>query len=511
METTAPPSAPPQRLHPLSLVQRFVRSLPGFLVLLLPMFFRAPGQSDWFNLTLVIIFAVLTLPLILLHYLRFSYQITPKEIIIESGILTRRKRNIPIEKIQNIEIEQSLLPRALGIAKVKIETAGSQSAEGELEYVGLDEAQRIRATVRAFQRTPRTADTQGGTAEPAALPPPEETVLFEMPFRRLLLSGMFRFSLLYLAVIFSILQQFDLNRVIEAAFDWMSRGRFEPYIDQAMESPVLAVTLALLLTLLLGWATGIAITIARYYGFRLSLEDNKLHKRSGLFTVAEGTIPLRKVQALILRSNPLMRRFGWYRLELQTMGADVREQGHQVAVPFAQREDILEIAPHIRSFTLPSTFTPVSRLHIRRSFVRYALLLVLVVAPLAYFWRIALWGFLLFPVLLGLAYLQWRLHGYALDDDMLYIRRGVLGQHLWIIPLEKLQVFYASRSLFQRRLGLTSLLIDTAGAGTFNTPAIYDVPSADASAFLDRLYAAFQGCFSPGSPAAAPPLSPSAA
>ncbi len=462
------------------------------------MMFRTTGRSDWFTLVLVIIVGALTLPLIILHYLRFSYLISPTEIVIHSGILTRRKRNIPLEKVQNIEIEQSLLPRFLGIAKVKIETAGSQAAEGMLEYVGLDEAQRIRATVRAYQKNPGTASpVPDHPVVPLSDEQSSETLLFEIPFRRLLLSGTFRFSLLYLAVIFSLLQQFDLSQVVESALDWVSRGRFEPYLDQAMASPFLTATVAVILTAALGWLTGIAITIARYYGFRLSLEGDKLHKRSGLFTVAEGTIPLAKIQALILRSNPLMRKFGWYRLELQTMGTDVRERGHQVAVPFAQEEVLLQVASHIRPLVFPDAFSPVSKLHIRRTFIRYALMLSISLAPIAYWWPLALWGFAALPLLLVFAYLQWRHHGYALVDNMLYIKRGVLTQYLWMVPLDKFQVLYATRSLFQRRLELASLIVDTAGAGPFSSPVIHDVPHPDGMAFLEHLYNAFQATFLP--------------
>lgn len=496
----------PRRLHPFTLVQQFLKSLPALALILVPALLR-PRPDQWFTMVLALGFGVLTVPLIVLQYLRFSYYITDTEIIIHSGVITRRKRNIPIDRVQNIEIVQSLLPRLIGTAKVKIETAGSQTTEGVLEYVTLDEAQRIRQIVRAHQHAHATvapvkdaADEHAVSyattlAESNEVPSDEERTLFTMTLRQVLLSGAFRFSLLYLAIIFSALQQLDVFSRIEDIMEWMMRGGLEPYANFARSSPWLVGFFVLLFTLLLGWLSGVALSLQKYYGFRLWLNGDKLQKRHGLLTVSEGTIPLAKVQALVLRSNPLMRRFGWYRLELQTMGNNPQQQGHQMAIPFAQQDTILTLAPHIRPFELPEAFTSVSKLTIRRAFLRYSIVLLALVLPIASVWKAALWGLFLIPLLLYLALLQYQNHGYALDGDMLYIRRGVWSQYLWVVPADKFQVLFATRSFFQRRLGLSSLIIDLAGSRTFKYPKITDMVEGDASAFLETLYARFQAQF----------------
>ena len=135
--TTAPPAQDVRRLHPLTLLQRLVVSLPGLLILLLP-FLRSPDRDAWLSLFSAVVYGMVALPLLALQYLRFRYWITPKEIVIQSGVTTRRTRSIPIERIQNIEIEQRLLPRLFGAAKVKLETAGSATTEGVLDLVSLD-------------------------------------------------------------------------------------------------------------------------------------------------------------------------------------------------------------------------------------------------------------------------------------------------------------------------------------------------------------------------------------
>jgi len=113
----------PQRLHPLTLLQRFLASLPALLLLMVPVLMNPSGENV-FYLFMTVAFGVIALPSILLQYYRFSYRLTPKQIIIQSGVFNRQNRSIPIERVQNVQIEQNVLARVANIAKVKIETAG---------------------------------------------------------------------------------------------------------------------------------------------------------------------------------------------------------------------------------------------------------------------------------------------------------------------------------------------------------------------------------------------------
>ena len=488
----------PQRLHSLTLLLRIGASLPPLLLILIPTL-QNPSSENVLGVALTIFYGVVALPAIVLQYLRFSYRITPKQIVIQKGVLKRQNRSIPIERIQNIQIQRNLVARLLGVAKVTIETAGSSATEGSLEYVGLNDAHEIRRVVRTFQHrtTEQDADAADAVEEESAS---DRETLFSMSLRHVLLSGAFRFSLLYIALMFSVLELVNPEAIIQRVL--RSQGRIDQITNTMAANPVLTVLGTVIVAGFFGWISGIVIHVTRYYNFALWLDGDKLRKRHGLFTVTEGTIPLKKVQALILRTNPLMRLFGWYELEVQTVGMNVDEQGHRVIAPFAQYDDVLGLAQRVRTFDLPDAFGNVSPITIRRRFFRYSLALTVLLGPTAYYWPadwwhlggVALpwWGFALVPALLGWAVLQYRNHDYAVRNDGLYIRRGVLTHYLWVIPVEKFHVFHATATIFQRRLGLKTLFVDTAGAATFAYPDIIDLPADEADAQLDRLYRRFQ-------------------
>lgn len=484
----------PHRLHPLTLLLRIGASIPPLLLILLPTF-QNPSTENLFSVLIAVFYGVVALPAIILQYVRFSYRITPKQIVIQKGVLKRQNRSIPIERVQNIQIERNLVARIFGVAKVHVETAGSSATEGSLEYVGLQDAHDIRQVVRSFQHQGAQEETVDGEDRDS-----DTTSLYSLSLPRVLLSGAFRFSLLYIALIFSAFQLVDPQTIVQRVL--RTQGRIDQITETMAAHPGVTILATIVVAVFFGWISGILIHLTRYYNFELWLDGNKLRKRHGLFTVTEGTIPLHKVQVLILRTNPFMRAFGWYELAVQTVGMNVNEQGHRVIAPFAQFEQALDLGTEIRSFELPKLFDSVSPLTIRRRFIRYSAALAGVLLPALYFWpdhwwelqgaALPWWGFALIPFLLGWAVLQYRNHKYGTREDGLYIRRGVLTHYLWIIPVEKFHVFHNAASIFQRRLDLKTFFVDTAGAATFAYPEVIDLPAESADQLVDDLYDRFQ-------------------
>lgn len=502
--SNAAPDAPlePKRLHPLTMVQRVLVSLPALVFIMLPVL-RGNGDSTaWFNLVFGAMYLVFIVPWIALHYLRFRYWITPGELVIHSGVLTRRRRNIPVERIQNIEIEQAPLQRMLGTAKVVVYTAGSAQAEGVLEYVSLAEAREIRTVVRDLQQQMQSIEPVKASvsssapgnqplADHAESPTAvhEGTLLIALDPQRVILAGAFRFSLIYLAVIFSTLQYIEPDPTL--LFSWLIRGPLEPLEARIEASPVFAAALGALGAVFLGWLTGILVTFNRYYRFKLERIGDKLHSSHGLLTLKEGTIPLSRVQSWILRTNPLMEFFGWYRLEVQTMGINLNQSGYQVALPFGRREEVAAILAAVDSPALPEAWSPVSRLTIRRFMARSLVLLLMGAGIVQFWWRPVLWVGLVVPLLFGWALLRYRAMNVADDASWIAIRKGVIRRLTWMVPIDKMQTVGWYANWFQRRLGLASIYVDTAGASPGRSAELPDMEEGQARDLVTRVYSRF--------------------
>ena len=484
------PSNEVRRLHPMTLLQRMVVSLPALGFILLPVI-RSGDSTAWFHLVLAGVYAMFIIPWIALYYMRFRYWITPTELVIHSGVITRRKRNIPIERIQNIEIEQSPLPRLLGTAKVAVYTAGSAKAEGVLEYVGVHDAKEIRESLRQMQRMMQEESSEQSDLQDEASHVSEATSepIFQMSTRRVFTAGAFHFSLLYLAAFFSLLQYIEPDPTV--FFSWLLRGPLDPWRASIESSPWLAGILGVLTAAFLGWTSGIFISVNRFHQFRLDLIGNKLHRKHGLLTLAEGTIPLKRVQSLIIRTNPLMKRFDWFRLELQTLGIDLKESGFQVAVPFAHRHEIDAVLELIGGMSIPDQFESVSRITIRRFALRMSIVAAIILLPFHIWVADMTWGLALLPLILALSIARYRNMGFALTETGFVVRKGIFRKHMWLIPTEKMQAFSMDGNYFQRRLGVQNVYFDTAGASPMQPAELVDIPIGRAREIVNDLYTAF--------------------
>jgi len=99
---------------------------------------------------------------------------------------------------------------------------------------------------------------------------------------------------------------------------------------------------------------------------------------------------------------------------------------------------------------------------------------------------------LLVPFVVVAAALQWRHHRYCLTGPHIYVRHGFLTRRLWILPYERIQALAFVQGPLQRRLGLATLAIDTAGASALRPLHIVNLPAEDARCLSARLLAAHQ-------------------
>jgi putative membrane protein len=496
-----------RRLHPLTIFYRAIISLPGLLFPLYLAFVNKDSQ-EWFFIVLIIIFALVAFPFNFLSYFYFTFLIRKEEIIIKSGVLSRNQRNIPIERVQNVDITQNFLHQLLNIAKVEIQTAGGTETEGVLEYVSKSDAEEIRDVIRQYQNIieqekeeetkdkedseiaeDQTSDHDQSNENIFRKKINEETELFRMSVRELVTYGMLRFRPLVLAGIFILLQYFNI-------FPTMMED-VESYLDikslKELDVTMLIIyaLLFLFITMFLSWIADILLTVNQYYDFRLSLEGNKLHTEYGLLGKRKGTIPLKKLQSITIASNFITRKLNLYSLRLQTAGLGVRKSMPEVAVPLARYERVNELAHGIRQHDEPIEYKHVSRLTIRRAMFRYSLVLLPIIALGIY---LSTWMALLLvltPLLYYAALLRYQYRGYAIQNDNIIIKQGFFFQRISIIPIHKIQTLHIVETFFQRRLGLATVNVDTAGMETFDDASIIDVASEDAAGILDELTNAF--------------------
>jgi len=186
-----------------------------------------------------------------------------------------------------------------------------------------------------------------------------------------------------------------------------------------------------------------------------------------------------------------MKRFGWFRLELQTMGKDVSQSGFEVAVPFGRMEEVRDVLRAIGVDDLPEAWHAVSPLTIRRFMARAVVLLGVIIGVVQIWWTPVWWGALLLLPAFLYSLRRYANMGWSMDHDMLGVRRGVFRKHTWYLPINKLQTASRNATLFQRRLGLANVYVDTAGASDVTAAEVIDMPQDAAVEVMEQVYGLF--------------------
>ena len=450
------------KLHPLSIPYRAVSQ--GFSVgvslffggtALLGSRFEPPGLSEPVVIAVAIAGVALSAAWQVAYYRRFDYELADDELVLASGVVSRRDREIPLNRIQNVDISRNVVQRAVGIAALDLETAGGGRTEASLRFVGYGEAKRLQREIQRRKRTDRSPDGEAADGEDEARADREE-LLFELTGGELALLSVLSFDLRY----FSLL-----------AFGPATL----PFVPGFAQLAIVSGTM-LVATLLAGlWAISAVVTFARYYGFRLTRVDDELRYERGLVQRYDGSIPLAKVQALSLRENPLMRRFGYATLAVETAGygpGQAPAGGSEAAIPLATRERVVRLAQEVEAFEPPTFARPPKRAR-SRYVARYAIAVGAATAVLfgtrrlfgwPELWYLSLLPLALVPLVPIAAHVKWRNRGYAVGDEHAFTRNGFWNRETKIVPHYRVQTVIQVQTVFQRRRRLASAVIDTASS-----------------------------------------------
>ncbi len=475
-----------QRLHPFGILSRALRLVRQ---LLLPAVLGGASIGDDLGGILFWVLLLLAVPSLLIgiaHWIAFRYRVEADDLIIDSGVLSRRRRVIPIDRIQNVDLEQSPLERLARVAELRIETAsGGREAEATLSVLPLDQARAVQSDLLARRRRAREQAPGEQAQEPAAEP------LLRLSTPDLALAGATSNEAGLIAA--------GLATLLEVAGRFGALAGIGEVVDDAVAAGagagavgvVAALAIMVLAFFVLGWLVSIVATVVRFHGFTLTRHGDDLRREHGLFSRRHTTVPLARVQAVRVEQTLPRRALGLVALKIDTAGAGPhagsggRGEAH---IPIARLPDLDRLLPSILADGAvdPRRLRPVAPASRRRETTRLSATALLVAAAL---WVSGIprpWlALLLLPAAWLLARARYRSRGWELSRSHLLARDGVLTRTTWIVPERKIQTLHVTQTPFQRRWDLATLLVDTA-AGT-RAARVIDLTGPTAVALMDRL------------------------
>jgi putative membrane protein len=443
------------------------------------------GRRLW----LLVVGAVALLAWATLEWVRYTYRLEADSLRIEEGVLARKLRVIPFDRIQQVDLIRKPLHRVLGMATLRVETAGGGgAAEVDLNVIPLAEAQALRS--RLLRAKAGAAAVAAGGEDAVAAPiqaAPPERALLRLSVGEVMLAGITGTRAAAVLVVLGPLSQ--LADWFPNLSDWVLRRVNPEAVAPTTPAAVLAVAV-LAVAVWLGLAA--ASSIVTDYGFTLATAGGgDLVVRRGLLERREAVMPIARLQVVRIDESLLRRALGLASIRIQSAGRSGGrdETASRLSIPVLPRSAVDQVLGELLAGAdpLPALRTPPPAAR-RRSVVRGVVQSVPpIVAVGAVLWLLlspptAVAALLLVPlgVLGGLA--AYRNLGHARRDGFLYARRGVAIRVTTVVPVAKAQSGSVRSTPFQRRAGLANLHVDVAGGGT--TPKVLDEAEATAEELL---------------------------
>lgn len=421
-------------------------------------------NSPWVILVMVaVVLAIATFAMV--QWSQYRFRVQDHKLGIKQGLLFKRTHEIPLNKIQNVRLEQPLYFRPLGLFSLVVETAGSKQDEAVLSAVNYRQAMQLKQ--RLFIHAPTTAATDpAGTApvDGKAAAPSASSLVVQKQLKDLLIFGLYQNNLFWLSIISgSILGQLNWEQIGDSVFAQALWQWYQVTIATSLMNELLfGLSLLLLLYLLLALVS-IASAVLKFHPYRLSLRDNTLHRTGGLLAKQHDVLALARVQLIRFNQPALGRLFKrWTANFKQVKGSEVEQLSKRhMLIPSMTSAEIPQVLSRLTGLNSRATELPTHYQGIdigwfwRRAFLPpLVALLASVILGINGLTELMWLAAALVVIALYLRYRQW---GYRLQGHDLWIHTGVLGQSWQLLSLTKVQHVCISQTAGQRRKHLATL------------------------------------------------------
>lgn len=414
-----------------------------------------------------------------LYWRNYCYELNKDGMEIVSGVFSKKTRDIPLRRIQNVDVERNIVQRFLGIALVHVETAGGDSTEAAIRYVDYEKAKDIQKEVRELK------NRRGPLEEPEKTQKED----FRLPAKDLGILSLVSIDSRVLGAYFFLL--FFGGSFLRAAFE----GTSVSVLGINMGAVIFAT-----LSLLFIWVGSAVSMFTKFYDFRLSFRDNALEYERGLLNRSSGTIPEDKIQNLIIEENFLKRMLGYATLKVETAGYSPSQQqveGSETAIPLAETRKIKEMAEKVGGYSTPklNSIGPEARQRYFRRYIMISAALFLTAPVINMFvqtgYLIYILGLLVLIGSRAASRLKWRNIGYYLQDRNIFVQKGFWNRRTYTVPYFRIQNIMESQTVFQERWGMKTVTVDTAGSVRTN-PEIIDLEEGKAVKIREEIFSNFK-------------------
>lgn len=478
----------PQRQSKIGILVLFFYTLQkfgrAFFPILLVFFFK----SDKMNMLFLIPGIVATLVVLgifsYLSYVNFTFYIDDEneEFIINEGIFNKTKTAIKLEKIQQVNINQSLIQKIIGVYALEVDTAGSAKKEASIKAVSHQLALALKA--RLLDNEKKVLQHEILNSEEEVVVAQEQKPFIKISLLTLIKIGITSNYLRSIGLLFLFYSYVQENLRNFSEIDYLDGSQLDDFFaTQTILRGVLIVGVVLITVVLL---VNIVRTVVKFFDFTISKQKGSLLLSYGLFNTKGKIIKPEKVQITTITRNFFQRKMDILEIKIQQAssgeleakkdvteipGCNEREKNEILKLIFNEiPEKGVMLKPNWRRLVFSIFLGIIIPLSLYFGFGTY-------LEPLAFDYVFVAVGYTTFVgVILFFSYKNNRLF---VNDDYIILQSGAWDVDSRIIEIGKIQALTTSQLFWHKSPNIGSLTIHTAGGdihfslGNFTTVKNY--------------------------------------
>lgn len=252
---------------------------------------------------------------------KLGYKLGPDEVALRHGVISTSFRSARYDRIQAVDVVESVIARLFGLAAVRVETAGGTASVIEISFLRRQEAMALREELLTHVHSRSAGSEAAGSEAVGQVAPAEEQgwqLIPEIPVGRTLAAEALRLPTLIAVVVMAIFLALPDFR---AATVPIVVG-FVPNIWNLIDT---------------SWRFQ-----SRYDG-----HDEVLNISYGLADRRRQTIRRSRIHAVRVTQPLLWRMFGWYEVQVSVAGYGAvgggKQSGSTRILPVGTREQALRV------------------------------------------------------------------------------------------------------------------------------------------------------------------------
>ncbi len=453
----------PQRQSPIGIVVMFTDTAREYGKAMWPLIIIAFIQyADYKPYLIIALIGFLTF-LALAAYLRyrnFTFYIDDEneEFIITNGIFSKTRTAIRLDRIQQVNINQSLIQKIIGVYELEVDTPGSNSKEGKIRAVSHPLAIELKSRLLT---NPRKSDAV--TADETDQSDSGQAFI-KISFASLVKTGITSNYVRTTAILLTfIITMWDNFRQLSQVEEANGIGQYINY-DAIMQSIITVMLLFAVAVLVIN----LIRVIVKYFNFTVNRQHESLLLTYGLFNTKSTILRPKHVQITAVTRNYFQRKMDILQIRIkQAAGSDELEKS-AIDIPGCnamERDQILSLLYG----TMPEPQI-VLRPNYRKLLVA---ILISIVLPLSVFFIVGkfapgVYDFAYVAVLYVISVSLLVIFGFR--NNRLYVSEKFIVHQsgAWdvtraIIETGKIQAITTSQYFWHKSLDIGSITLHTAG------------------------------------------------